>query len=60
MCNIIAIAKLHIKAKENDLHCGNMITELDTEKKYHPYYDRAGRLLSIWSKMKLQDLLGVV
>lgn len=47
MCNIIAISKLHIKAKENHLHCGNMITELDTEKKYHPYYDRAGRLLSI-------------
>lgn len=46
MCNIIAIAKLHIKVKEND-HCGNMIPELDTEKKYHPYYDRAGRLLSI-------------
>lgn len=45
MCNIIAIAKLHIKG--NDLHCGNMIPELDTEKKYHPYYDRAGRLLSI-------------
>lgn len=34
MCNIIAIAKLHIKAKENHLHCGNMISELDTEKKY--------------------------